>query len=131
MKFFCPERLTLRFPKRVGCIRRTYDDLCVPIDCEAELTCPLSHVERKLKLHYHGDNPFWDPCAPGLVSFPLLFLRPTYFFFLLVSSLSISFSLSLSLSPPSQPPIDAASGRTKGMMHYFHCPFTTDGAQNI
>lgn len=80
MKFFCPERLTLRLPKRVGCIRRTSDDLCVPIDCEAELTCPLSHVERKLKLHYHGDNPFWNPCAPGLVSFPLLFLRPTYFF---------------------------------------------------
>ncbi|XRM48597.1 hypothetical protein ABZX51_011510 [Aspergillus tubingensis] len=127
MKFFCPERLTLRLPKYVGCIRRTSDDLCVLIDCEAELTRPLSHVERKLKLHYHGDNPFWDTCAPGLVSFPLLFLRPTYFFFFLVSSLSISFSL----LPPSQPPIDAASGRTKGMMHYFHSPFTTDGAQNI
>lgn len=94
MKFFCPERLTLRLPKCVGCIRRTSDDLCVLIDCEAELTCPLSHVERKLKLHYHGDNPFWNPCAPGLVSFPLLFLRPTYF---LLSCLQ---PVNFLLSPP-------------------------------
>ncbi|CAK97372.1 hypothetical protein An16g05180 [Aspergillus niger] len=64
-ELFCPERLTLRLPNCVGSSRRTSDDLCVPIDCENELTCPHSHVDRKLKWHYHGDDSFWGSLYTG------------------------------------------------------------------
>ncbi|RDK44484.1 hypothetical protein M752DRAFT_140397 [Aspergillus phoenicis ATCC 13157] len=78
-ELFCPERLTLRLPNCVGSSRRTSDDLCVPIDCEAELTCPHSHVDRKLKWHYHGDDSFWGSLYTGSCFIPFAFPSPHFY----------------------------------------------------
>ena len=78
-ELFCPEHLTLRLPNCVGSSRRTSDDLCVPIDCEAELTCPHSHVDRKLKWHYHGDDSFWGSLYTGSCFIPFAFPSPHFY----------------------------------------------------
>lgn len=78
-ELFCLERLTRRLPNCVGSSRRTSDDLCVPIDCEAELTCPHSHVDRKLKWHYHGDDSFWGSLYTGSCFIPFAFPSPHFY----------------------------------------------------